>query len=216
MKPLMLEGGAALSRFRLDALTHVLAAQNPVLGGVSIETTFIYLLDVAHTLSTEADGRVRSLLNARDAAEHADGFYVTPRKGTISPWSSKATDIFHNCGLADVRRVERGIHFRIRDAAGQVVAAEALGKARELLHDRMTEGLYAELGDFFAHRPPAPGRVFDALKQGLAAIEEANRTMGLALSADEMSYLCDAYQKAKRNPTDTELVMWTQNRLKIY
>ena len=210
MKPFLLEGGAALSRFRLDALIRVLAARLPALGGGSIDATYIYLLDLAQPLDAESAGRVRSLLNARDAAEHAGGFYVTPRKGTISPWSSKATDIFHNCGLASVRRVERGIHFQVRDSAGRMLAASALGKACELLHDRMTEGVYVDLGDFFAHRPPAPGRVFDVLKRGLAAIEEANQSMGLALSGEEMRYLCDAYTQAKRNPTDTELVMFGQ------
>ena len=210
LKPLLLEGGAALSQFRLESLTTVLAARAPVLASASVEAMFVYLLDLAQPLATEPADRVRSLLNARDTADHTGGFYVTPRKGTISPWSSKATDIFHNCGLTDVRLVERGIHFRIQDASGRPVAANALGPARELLYDRMTEGVYEDLGDFFAHHPPAPGRVFDVLTRGLAAIEEANRTMGLALSEDEMRYLCDAYTRAGRNPTDTELVMFGQ------
>jgi phosphoribosylformylglycinamidine synthase len=206
----MLEGGAALSRFRLDALVAGLAARLPALQGATIETTYIYLLDLDGSLDEESGSRVRALLNARQAGKRAGGFYVTPRKGTISPWSSKATDIFHNCGLTAVRRVERGIHFQVHDPAGKPVAAHAIGRALELLHDRMTEGVYEDLADFFAHRPPAPGRVFDVLRQGLAAIEEANRVMGLALSDDEMRYLCEAYTQAKRNPTDTELVMFGQ------
>ena len=210
MKPMFLEGNAALSRFRLEALASVLTSRVPALGKVSIEATFVYLLDLAQALDGESGARVRSLLTAHDASGAMDGFFVTPRKGTISPWSSKATDIFHNCGLVHVCRVERGVRFRIRNASGQVVMPGTLGKACELLHDRMTEGVYADLGDFFAHRPPAPGRVFDVLSRGLSAIEEANRSMGLALSEDEMRYLCDAYTKAGRNPTDTELVMFGQ------
>ncbi|MEI8243433.1 MAG: phosphoribosylformylglycinamidine synthase [bacterium] len=210
MKPVLLEGGAALSPFRLEALKNGLAAHLPALPGAAIEATFVYLLDLARPLDAEPGRRVQSLLNARDAAPRTGGFFVTPRKGTISPWSSKATDIFHNCGLADVRRVERGIHFHVRHAAGRRVEPRDLAPAFGLLHDRMTEGVYEELGDFFVHRPPAPGRVFDVLARGLAAIEEANRTMGLALSDDEMRYLCDAYTRARRNPTDTELVMFGQ------
>ncbi|MEI6211891.1 MAG: phosphoribosylformylglycinamidine synthase [bacterium] len=210
MKPFLLEGGAALSSFRVEALVSLMSARIPALAGMSVQATFVYLLDLAKPLETEAGQRVRSLLNAGDTGACVGGFFVTPRIGTLSPWSSKATDIFHNCGLTDVRRVERGIHFLVRDAAGRALDVRALGPALSLLHDRMTEGVYENLGDFFAHRPPAPGRVFDVLKKGLAAIEEANRSMGLALSGEEMQYLCEAYTQAKRNPTDTELVMFGQ------
>ena len=208
MKPFFLEGHAALSRFRVEALTAALTAQIPALA--SIEATFVFLLDLAQPLDAQSADRVSALLNARDTTPGADGFYVTPRKGTISPWSSKATDIFHNCGLVAAKRVERGIHFRVLDKVGKPVDVRTLGKALELLHDRMTEGVYTDLGDFFDHRPPAPGRVFDVLGRSLVAIEEANRSMGLALSDDEMRYLCDAYTQARRNPTDTELVMFGQ------
>ena len=210
MKPWMLEGGAALSRFRLDALQQALAARDQALAGVTLETTYVYLLDCPQPLHGEARTRALTLLNAAAHRAVQAGFFVTPRKGTISPWSSKATDIFHNCGLTGVQRVERGMHVQIRDAAGRDVAARALGKALELLHDRMTEGVYDDLTDFFDHRPPAPGRVFDILGRGQAALLEANCSMGLALSEDEMRYLCEAYTRAQRNPTDTELVMFGQ------
>ncbi len=210
MKPLLLEGGAALSPFRLESLSALLAAHNPALAKVVIETTFVYLLDLAQPLAPASVLRVHALLNAREVTALAGGFYVTPRKGTISPWSSKATDIFHNCGLAEVQRVERGMHVQVRHASGRLVPLDELGLALTALYDRMTEGVYADLGDFFAHRPPAPGRVFDVLGQGLAAIQEANRSMGLALSDEEMQYLCEAYTQSRRNPTDTELVMFGQ------
>jgi phosphoribosylformylglycinamidine synthase len=206
----LLEGGAALSPFRLDALSAQLSARNAALGTVTLETTFVYLLDLARPLAPESVRRVHALLNAREAGGLADGFLVTPRKGTISPWSSKATDIFHNCGLDEVRRVERGVHLRVRSASGRVLALPELGPAASALYDRMTEGVYEDVGDFFAHRPPAPGRVFDVLGQGIAAIQEANRSMGLALSEDEVQYLCEAYTQSRRNPTDTELVMFGQ------
>ena len=211
MNPFMLEGGPAFSRFRLDALVAGVAARLPSFAGGAIEATWVYLLDLAGALDAEAESRTEALLNAGPSSGRSGGFFVTPRKGTVSPWSSKATDIFHNCGLDPVRRVERGIRFRLATAGGRPVAlADLAGGAALALHDRMTEGAYEDLGDFFARREPAPGRVFDVLQGGLAALAEANRTMGLALSDDEMVYLFDAYTAAGRNPTDTELVMFGQ------
>ena len=211
MKFLLLEGGAAFSRFRLENLMQVMAARLPSAAGATIEATYVYMLDLSHPLEPGAMSRTMSLLNAHVPMFLGHGgFYVTPRKGTLSPWASKATDIFHNCGLAEVQRVERGIRFRVRSAAGRDLTMADLGKTLEVLHDRMTEGVYANLNDFFEHLPPAPGRTFDVAAKGLAAIEEANREMGLALSDEEMQYLCDAYRKSGRNPTDTELVMFGQ------
>jgi phosphoribosylformylglycinamidine synthase len=206
----MLQGGAAFSPFRLETLAQSLAARVPALAGTGIRTDWIYLLDLDRPLDAESEARALALLNARPAEPLDSGFYVTPRKGTISPWSSKATDIFHNCGLDIVLRVERGIVFRLSDSGGMTLSLEDLGQAAEVFYDRMTEAAYLDLGDFFDHRPPAPGRSFDVMTHGLAAIEDANRTMGLALSDDEVRYLCDAYTREGRNPTDTELVMFGQ------
>jgi phosphoribosylformylglycinamidine synthase len=209
MKPLMLQGTAAFSPFRIEALAD--KVRHAVRGAkeLRIDAKFVYLLDTRGELDAQTLARACSLLGASGAATAACGFFVTPRKGTLSPWSSKATDIFQNCGLTSVARVERGVQFLISSAEKEL-APEALGPALAVLHDRMTEGVYVNLDDLFAHRPPAPGRSFDVLGRGLAALEEANRIMGLALSDEEISYLCDSYTKAGRNPTDTELVMFGQ------
>ena len=209
MKPLMLQGAAAFSQFRLDTLADKISSRIVAQGKLSVEARFVYLLDVQSPLDEQTLSRACSLLGADGRAQPQGGFFVTPRKGTISPWSSKATDIFQNCGLKAVSRVERGVHFRVSGAAGELTA-EALRPALHALHDRMTEGVYLELDDLFLHRPPAPGRAFDVLGKGVAALEEANRSMGLALSGEEIRYLCDSYVKAGRNPTDTELVMFGQ------
>ena len=209
MKPLMLQGAAAYSQFRLDALAERIAGCVKVEGKIRIDAHFVYLLDAPSALDPQTLARACSLLGSDGQAQPHGGFFVTPRKGTISPWSSKATDIFRNCGLTAVERVERGVFFRVFAGALET-SVEALRPALNVLHDRMTEGVYQELDDLFAHRPPAPGRSFDVLGSGLAALEEANRTMGLALSDGEIRYLCESYTKAGRNPTDTELVMFGQ------
>ena len=56
---------------------------------------------------------------SRRAAQlpHGQRVLVTPRVGTESPWSSKATDIVHVCGLDAVRRVERGTVYFIESTA---------------------------------------------------------------------------------------------------
>ena len=49
-------------------------------------------------------------------AASASRILIVPRAGTISPWSSKATDIAQVCGLRTVRRLERGIEYGLAAA----------------------------------------------------------------------------------------------------
>jgi len=209
MSLLLLHGASAFSTFRIDALADKIARQARLSDTPHIDARFVYLLETSGELNGAMLARACSLLGASGVAEFSGGFFVTPRKGTISPWSSKATDIFKNCGLTGVERVERGVHVRIT-AGGAELSLDALRPVLNALYDRMTEGVYVMLDDFFEHRPPAPGASFDVLGRGLAALEEANRNMGLALSDEEIRYLYENYAKAGRNPTDTELVMFGQ------
>ncbi len=205
MKPILLSGTAAFSPFRLDAIRAALGAYDESLKKAAIDATWVY------AIQPEGDGpdgatleRAATLLNATGAESvlPEGGFYVTPRKGTISPWSSKATDIFRNCGLKGVARVERGVRFVVSPAVPPAAFAA--------LHDKMTEGVYACLDDLFDCPPPRPGRTYDVLAKGVEAIREANVEIGLAISEPEMQYLADSFKAAGRNPTDTELVMFGQ------
>ncbi|KAJ2440263.1 phosphoribosylformylglycinamidine synthase, partial [Coemansia sp. RSA 2424] len=82
--------------------------------------------------------------------------WVLPRSGTISPWSSKATDIFCLCGLGGVvRRVERGVVFRLTFAPGFAVPEYKLSEHKQIIEagsDRMTEAVYESC--------PPPSAVF--------------------------------------------------------
>ena len=132
---------------------------------------------------------------------------VVPRIGTISPWSSKATDIARNCGLDTVTRIERGTAFTIAD--------ETIDDARllPLIHDRMTEGVLDSLeaaDALFDHIAPKPQARIPLMRDGSVAIERANVDMGLALSPDEIDYLADNFTRAGRDPTDVELMMFAQ------
>ena len=207
---LLLTGECPLSEFRLASLLEALRATGGVPDVASVDARYVFLVDTAAPLMAEVRARTLALLHASDAPLPEGGFFVTPRKGTLSPWSSKATDIFHNCGLTPVRRVERGIHYALRDRQGRALAPERCGAALPLLHDRMTEGVYTDVSDLFAHPEPAPMTTVDVLAGGLEALRAANVRMGLALSGEEMEYLLAAYQAIRRNPTDVELVMFGQ------
>ena len=209
MKPIVLRGVPALSDFRVQSLLEragQLALSRPL---ARVEAVFAYFLE-AEDLPADVLAKAKSLVGGREDAFPAGGFFVTPRKGTISPWSSKATDIFHNCGLAMVRRVERGIHYRLLGQGGVPLRPADARPLLAVLHDRMTEGVYTEMDDIFAHREPAPLVEVDILGGGHAALEKANVEIGLALSDDEIDYLYESYARMGRNPTDVELVMFGQ------
>ncbi|MCX7589999.1 MAG: AIR synthase-related protein, partial [Kiritimatiellae bacterium] len=210
MKPVLLRGQAAFSGFRLKALLDSLQTKCPDLQLGIIQAEYIYVLDTDEPPEGELFTRVCALLGARGKFGTCEGFFVTPRKGTISPWSSKATDIFHNCGLTTIRRVERGIHFRLIDRRGKILPLGRVTAALPLLHDRMTEGVYTDVTDLFHRVDPAPVVIIDVMRRGRIALVEANRNMGLALSPEEIEYLYDCYKALGRNPTDAELMMFGQ------
>lgn len=207
----ILGGFQAFPAFRLHQIKAACSAlfSKPV----TLEATFLYLLDLAEPLTPTETVRACELLGATEqpaeSAADPTALFVSPRKGTISPWSTKATDIFKNCGFTHVRRIERAIQFHLFAQNQPLLPqdAEALFPA---LHDRMTEGVYTDLSDLFTLGSPTAGLSFDVLSQGASAIEKANVEQGLALSADEIEYLTKAYQNEGKNPTDTELVMFGQ------
>ena len=143
---------------------------------------------------------------------------VGPRFGTISPWASKATDIFNNCEI-EIKRVERVIVYTLTidaKADGELSATNnKLPKAAEqLLFDRMTQSLVYDLNDvnkLFDDQAPASLNHIDVIGQGQSALESANTEFGFALSNEDIDYLMNAYvNELKRNPTDVELMMFAQ------
>ena len=212
MQPIILKGRQAFSDFRLAALKKALNEAIDAHNIAEIEAVECYFIEAANPLDDTTTERAFVLLAAQEhfSLTDEDGFYVTPRKGTISPWSTKATDIFHNCALEGVARVERGIHFRLRTPEGLVLGIKDLGLALLPLHDRMTEAVYDDVSDFFSHFEPAPLRTVPLMAEGPEAFTKANIDWGLAMSEPEIDYLVAAYQKMERDPTDAELVMFSQ------
>jgi len=208
MSILKSRGGQALSAFRLDKLNARVRILAP---GLAVGSTrFWHFVETDGDLSTAERATLDRLLVYGPPSSEGDAqgreVLVVPRLGTISPWSSKATDIAHNCGLGRVRRVERGTAYHL---GGEGDVASAL----PALHDRMTETVLASPGEadaLFRHVAPRPLAEVDAAGRGRAAIEEVNLALGLALAPDEIDYLVRYFAGEGRNPTDVELTMFAQ------
>ncbi|QYM77912.1 phosphoribosylformylglycinamidine synthase [Horticoccus luteus] len=218
---LILRGSPALSSFRLRKLLDTLVAAGVPARAVSAE--FVHVVDTSAPLSPAEDSILQKLLTygpTRAAAPVAGLVQiVAPRPGTISPWSSKATDIAHICGLAAVQRIERAIAYTIQlDNAAlepplHVLAPATLTALRSLLHDRMTQAVFNDvdcLAALFRHETPRPVATIPVLAAGRAALVAANRTLGLALADDEIDYLVQAFTALRRDPHDVELMMFAQ------
>ncbi len=210
---LELPGQSALSDFRLGKrLSQLKLVDTRVTGLVA---RFVYFVSVRNKPPAEERERLDALLLANDEIQRfpddAQLIYIGPRPGTISPWSSKATDIAHACRLQSVLRIERAVCYALTCTAqlGSVELA-ALG---ELLFDRMTECHYASAGDahiLFREHAPAPLATIPLMEDGSDALWRADRELGLALSPDEIEYLAANYRELGRDPTDAELMMFAQ------
>ena len=206
-----LRGASALSAPRQTRLADTLGRVISRFHGVHAE--FQYFIELNGTLDETAMGRLVDLLGAHPAADappEGELILVTPRLGTISPWSSKATDIAHQCGFDAVVRIERGIAYTVMAKGGLGLQRD---KVLPLLHDRMTESVLDTLAAaeaLFHHYSPQPLTSVDILGAGRGALEAANRDLGLALSDDEIDYLIDNFTRVGRNPTDVELMMFAQ------
>ncbi len=205
-------GSSALSVFRLEKLRASLLSVTPV---VLIEARHCYFsaltISALDSVQAELLDRVLGLapdLTVPDASSTT--VLVVPRLGTISPWSTKATDIAHHCGLDAVQRIERGVQYYFETP----LTDEARAQVLPLLHDRMTESVLQSLDEaapaLFHHGAPQPLASVDILQGGCEALAAANREMGLALSIDEIDYLVENFKKLNRNPTDVELMMFAQ------
>ncbi len=210
---LSLLGAPALSQFRLDKLLQALRARDARVGAVS--SRLIHFVDLDRALNESESELLGKLLTygprAHLQVERGRRLTVAPRVGTVSPWSSKATDIAHVCGLDGVRRLERGTVYFI-DAEAALTEAE-LRDLGALLHDRMTESLWVDTIDpvgLFHTAPPRPLRVVTLGQDGHAALARANDLWGLALSSAEIDYLVTAFGTMGRDPTDVELMMFAQ------
>ena len=212
---LQLRGAPALSAFRSQKLLTQLQEISASI--TSIYAEFIHLADLSSELNSEQTQVLEALLDYGPTGEKhpPEGvlFLVVPRLGTQSPWSSKATDIAHNCGLTQVERLERGLAYYLQSSANLTAAEQAA--VASLLHDRMTETLLTSIEDakqLFRHESPRPLASIDILAGGREALVKANTDLGLALADDEIDYLVTSFTNLGRNPNDVEQTSLAQRR----
>src|SRR5450830_287531 len=216
---LILPGSNALSAFRTTNLLNRLQEVDANI--VAVTARYQHFVDVSAALHDSEIDRLRALLvygESFNASEEGETFVVIPRLGTISPWASKATEIALNCGMPQIRRIERGISYFVQMKTGFLGGAKELKKEQRdavaaLLHDRMTEIVLANTNEaqaLFSTLEAKPLAFVDILAGGKNALLDANTELGLALSEDEIDYLVDAFSTVKRNPTDVELMMFAQ------
>jgi len=210
-------GSSALSAFRLEKLRVALAAVAPDVAVVDTRHCYFSALSVNRLDKAQASllDRVLGLGKATAESEAAlTRMLVVPRLGTISPWSTKATDIAQHCGLTGVVRIERGVQYYLSGKNGAALTDNEKSLVLPLLHDRMTESVLGDIATaadkIFRHASPQPLDSVDILQGGAEALAAANREMGLALSVDEIDYLVENFKKLARNPTDVELMMFAQ------
>ncbi|MGB7503004.1 MAG: phosphoribosylformylglycinamidine synthase, partial [Azonexus sp.] len=209
---LCLKGDSALSAFRLQRLqARLVAAVSDI---ESVVADYWHVVAQKRALNADERAKLVTLLEEKAAgAEAGELFLVAPRIGTISPWSSKATDIALNCDLDAIERIERVIAFHVVVKNSRALTADEKKTVAGLLHDRMTDSVllgFEAAGELFRHFAPKPLATVDVLQGGKSALVEANSSLGLALSDDEIDYLIDIFTSAGRNPTDVELMMFAQ------
>ena len=203
-------GIQALRNFKVKTLQEKLQSKLPNLSLLCTE--YIHFIESDIKLNSEDKAHLDKLLNyapSINISNSIDNIIVTPRHGTISPWSSKATDIVHLCGLKQIKRLERGINYHFN----RHLKDEELDIALNIIMDRMTESYLNNIKDadfLFSELKPKEYQNIDVLLLGKSAIEKANIELGLALSDGEIEYLYDQFSALGRNPTDIELMMFAQ------
>jgi phosphoribosylformylglycinamidine synthase len=214
---LILPGAPALSDFRTTRLLAAVTARGHAVEHLGAR--FVHFVQARRLLEADERRILAALLTygprtpdgaAADALPERP-IVVIPRQGTISPWSSKATDIAHVCGLDAIERIERGIAYDVR--AARELTSQQLRAIAPALYDRMTEAAIFSLDDaaqLFSHAAPRPLRTVPLRARGRAALVEANESLGLALSDDEIDYLAANFTRLERDPNDVELMMFAQ------
>lgn len=222
-----MSGPSALSEFRLvklkasiQGLLHDRWPEKPI-SVIGLQANYLHAVELNGELSPDQQlvlaellryGPQSSNIAVDTSAEHFESF-VGPRVGTISPWSSKATDIAHNAGLSQVKRLERVTQYSVCFSSSLPKLDTFLNDLQSLFYDRMVESIFsdkASLAELFEQHDPAAMTSVDIMAEGKQALINANHELGLALAVDEIDYLVESFIELDRNPTDVELMMFAQ------
>jgi len=209
-KVIAIKGKARLSEFRINSLKESLKNKENI---DNLECCEIYFISLNKKLSQDNLNKLNNILSCSPIFEYDSDFSFTviPRLGTISPWSSKASEILNNSGMDFLERIERGFYYSFNSQ--YKFETKDIRELADQLADRMTQDVMLDLsdsGNIFSTL--SPREVFDIpmFEEGISAIEEANISLGLALNEDEILYLYENYLETNSNPTDAELMMFAQ------
>jgi len=203
-------GIQALRKFKVKSLNKRIKSLIPDLN--LIGTEYIHFIESKKNLSSSNKTKLNKLLNYAPKVGLVQSrkiITISPRIGTISPWSTKATDICQLCGLSIISRLERGINYHF----DRNICDSELDHILELVMDKMTESHLENINDsslLFNELEPGKFDSIDILNDGKSAIRKANIELGLVLSKSEVNYLFDSFIAIERNPRDIELMMFAQ------
>ncbi len=209
---LKITGSTALSDFRQQSLLQQFKKIHTEISAIHCQ--YVHFIESEQALGQSQITRLENLLSYGHQMQspNVSGQYllVIPRPGSITPWSSKATEIIHRCGMTEVKRIERGIEYYL-ELKGSL-SQEQQNQINDLIHDRMTQTVVYTDDEIqiFQQNQPSSLETIDILQSGEQALIEANQTLGMALSADEINYLYRSFTELNRNPTDVELMMFAQ------
>ena len=196
----LLYGAKAISDFELKTIQNKLKSDITL---ITCQQIYCFTSEGAFDKN-----KLAGILQVMPADEGAFCLYVMPRIGTQSPWSSKALDILHHCGLNQINRIERGLVYYFDKSPSALSSS-----CKSELYDALTQQLFEdedELSGFFSETITKSYQIVDVLSQGITALQNANKSLGLALNDDEIDYLLENYQLLGRNPSDVELMMFAQ------
>ncbi len=207
-------GSRIYSEFRKTAILNI--AQKSFSKINTVNSAYLHVVESKKKLSNAELKILKQILTYSEGLTEEispkDIIFITPRIGTISPWSSRATDIIKRCGI-NILRIERvkTISFTTNDRSNlSKNEKESLGK---LLFDRMTESIFlkqSDIKELFVHHKPKPLSYINIIDKGISELKSFNLSQGLAMSEDEIDYLFDYFSNSNRNPTDAELMMFAQ------
>ena len=209
-----LKGQQGLSEFRLKALLELIREDFSQIQAINCEDFFFSSLHYqSNELIKPTENELSKILKAKVFKKElkANQFILIPRVGTISPWSSKATDILINAGLDSLKRIEKGLCFSLEIPLE--LEMDSLKEIGQKIYDRMTQSVITDISSaehLFRQLEPKPVLAVDILKEGKKSLYDANDLLGLALSEEEIEYLYMNYLENNSNPTDAELMMFAQ------
>jgi phosphoribosylformylglycinamidine synthase len=202
-KNIILQGESKLSLFRKNQLNDQLKHFAREVEDVK----HIYLVNIDSNLGLDIKA-IEKLLKATVISNQIVDkcIYIAPRIGTISPWSSKATDILTNCGFNAVLRIEHASCFKFNKKVDASLVKDMP------LYDRMMESVYQNINDlnnlFIQNKPQAATSL--SIVESPQNLDIVDKKLGLALSRLEKEYLLNEYKQISKEPTETELMMFAQ------